>query len=314
MEGEVLGPDAAVTGPEWPSDVLDTTGAPHPESGLQFGCRPSTQLLLYVRITLQDEANGAALQDIFRSMAVAERPGGPGTPGGTLGYTLWQDEADRHVWHKFELFADAGAAGSVFALPEVPDGLVRTSQIVAFPTELSWLGEGHKQPLDAPGERYSAVVSWWAKVSEEGPEPFSLESSALPASVVILQFLEAIDAAAALRLEIAAKHQCVELARIKASNSMRLASLHRSEARLPGSAGFQIDRPRYVWLTVEHPGAEELAGTLSFQDLLPAVGSGVMLHGFRTVALTRNYHHRDSGVFDGAIVGRFVAGYLPTWG
>ena len=104
---------AAFSGLDYPTDLLDVaTGNPLPTTGLALR-GSSTLLLLYVRLTLKESRNGGSLRQVFDGMATAERPGGPGTPGGTRAYSLWKDDREAEVWHKLEIFANAEASNSV---------------------------------------------------------------------------------------------------------------------------------------------------------------------------------------------------------
>jgi hypothetical protein len=102
----------------------------------------------------------------------------------------------------------------VFAYPEVPAGIETTSSIVVSPVEkgnaLYWLGEGHLQPPEVHGERYSVVIGWSA---HGGEEPEQMEgvvehSRTSPHTVVVIRFLHAVDSDAAAALEAAAGRVC----------------------------------------------------------------------------------------------------------
>jgi hypothetical protein len=110
-----LGLGAAFAGLNFPTELLDlATGKPLPRTGLVLGGEgSSTFQLLYVRLTLRESRSGASLRQVFDGMATAERPGGPGTPGGTRAYSLWKDDCQPEVWHKLEIFANAEASNSV---------------------------------------------------------------------------------------------------------------------------------------------------------------------------------------------------------
>ena len=122
-----VGLGAAFGGLNYPTELLDVaTGNPLPKTGLALS-GSSTLLLLYVRLTLKEARSGGSLRQVFDGMATAERPGGPGTPGGTKAYSLWKDNAEANVWHKLEIFANAEASNSVSAPPN--NGWLRTQSI-----------------------------------------------------------------------------------------------------------------------------------------------------------------------------------------
>lgn len=319
-----LGLGAAFSGLNYPTDLLDlASGAPRKESGLVlYGTGAPAPLMLYVRITLRDAAaGGAALRGLFDRMATAERPGGPETPLGTLGYSLWKDRDDPNVFHKLEIFADAVASNSVFAYPEVPAGITETEAIVidgrggSTPgNELHWLGEGHLQPPVVAGSRYAVAVGWYdggggvpePMVAPErwtGPKPSP--DTLWPPTTATVRFLQVADGTAAAALEAAAGQVCTAQAQGTGAENLRLASLHRRCTVGDPTPAAAEDVPQYmfIWVTIERPPVRlTLALPVGVTEAGPN-GKVVMCRGAGA----------DDGVEGAAAVAEFASGFLPRW-
>eukprot|EP01050_Picozoa_sp_SAG11_P007074 SAG11_NODE_576_length_8397_cov_13.729091_4_plen_571_part_00 len=322
--GPVLGLGAGFRGLNYPTDLLDqASGAPLKGSGLVlYGTGAPAPLMLYVRITLRDAATGGAtLCALFDRMAAAERPGGPETPGGTLGYSLWKDCDDHRVFHKLEIFTDAAASNSVFAYPEVPAGIVETEAIVVDGrggttpgNELHWLGEGHLQPPEVTGPRYAVAVGWYAG-GGRAPEPMvaperltGLEPSPgtlWPPTVATVRFLQAADGTAAAALEAAAGRVCTAQAQGIGARNLRLASLHRRCTVGDPTPTPAADVPQYqfVWVTIERPPSRPTLALPARVSEAGPNGKVVLCRGAGVAA----------GVGGATAIAEWASGFLPRW-